>query len=90
MGCLDSTRVAEIQATITVLTANLTAINAAITSGTLHVKSYTLDTGEARQMTTYRSLEDLFKTRDLIRSQIDTLNRKLRGQGLVNLNVRRG
>lgn len=89
MGCLSSTRVAEIQAQIVMLNINLTAINTAINNGSLHIDTYSLDTGEGKQMIKYKSFESLFSARDLIQSQIDRLNRKLRGQGLVNVNVRR-
>ena len=89
MGCLDSTRIAEIQTQLVSLKANLAAIDTAISDGTLHITSYTFDSGEARQRTEYKSLDELFKTRDLIQSQIDRLNRILRGQGVVNLNLRR-
>lgn len=90
MGCLSSTRIAEIQAEIDTLKLNLTAINTAITNGSLHIESYTLDTGEARQTIKYKSLNELMSARDLIQSQINRLNGILRGTGLMNYNVRRG
>lgn len=91
MSCLSTTRRAELEAERDTLIAQLTVLNTAITSAmtTGHIQSYSLDTGEGKQTTKYRSIDEMFKARDLIQSQIDTINRKLRGTGLVNINLRR-
>lgn len=89
MGCLTTTQISKKQAELAILEANLDAINAAITNGILHIESYTLDTGEARQTVKYKSLSELLKSRDLIQSQVNRLRNILRGTGLMNLNLRR-
>jgi hypothetical protein len=90
MGCLTTTQISEKQAELAILESSLDAINTAITSGTLYVESYTLDTGEARQTMKYKSLSELLKARELIQSQVNRLRNILRGTGLMNLNLRRG
>lgn len=89
MGCLTTTQISKKQAELVILEANLDAINTAITNGTLHIESYTLDTGEARQTVKYKSLVELLKARELTQSQVNRLRNILRGTGLMNLNLRR-
>ena len=89
MGCLTTTQISEKQAELIILEANLDAINTAITNGSLHIESYTLDTGEARQTVKYKSLTELLTARELTQSQANRLRNILRGTGLMNLNLRR-
>jgi len=90
MGCLSNTRQAEIAAEITTLTTRLTALNTAYTDAIAGgVESYKLDSGEASSSVKYRSLESLQKAIDFTSSRIKHLKAKLRGTGIVNLNLRR-
>lgn len=90
MSCLSSTRITELQAQLVRLDAQYTALSTAITNGTTHVENYTLDTGEARQMVKYRNFKEMYDVQDRLWSEIERINRILRGTGLMNLNVRRG
>ena len=89
MGCLSTTRITEITNQTNRLIAQYNVLQTAITNGTLHVESYTLDTGEARQTMKYKSLKEMFDLQELLYSQIERNRRLLRGTGLMNLNLRR-
>ena len=89
MGCLSTTRITEITDQTNRLIAQYNALQTAITNGTLHVESYTLDTGEARQTMKYKSFKEMFDLQTLLYSQIERNRRILRGTGVMNLNLRR-
>ena len=89
MGCLSTTRIQEITDQTNRLIAQYNALQKAISNGTLHVESYTLDTGEARQTMKYKSFKEMFDIQDRLYSQIERNRRILRGTGLMNLNLRR-
>jgi hypothetical protein len=54
-----------------------------------NTKSYTFDSGEGRQGTTYHSLGEVEQAIRRLESQIDRLTRIINGHGVVNLNLRR-
>lgn len=65
-----------------------TAFENAMLTG--EVKSYTFDSGEGRQTTSYRSLQELQDAMDFLDSRIDWYMRKASsGGGLVSVNQRR-
>lgn len=53
------------------------------------IESYTLDTGNGKQSTKRRNPEEIQKLISTIEKEIDSLYRKIRGTGLVNLNQSR-
>ena len=81
MACLSSQERAELEAQIIVLEARVAALNAAFLSGSIEVEMYSLDTNEGKQTTKYRSLSDLQDALDASESRLNSLRRKLRGQG---------
>jgi hypothetical protein len=89
MGCLSSTRKAELRAEIAILQAQLDALNAALLSGATDVEMYSLDTNEGKQTVKYRSLSDLIDAIGAIGSRINTLTRKVNGGGLGAMKFRR-
>jgi len=90
MGCLSSARVAEIEAEITELTTRLTALNSAYSDAIAGgIESYKLDSAESSSAVKYKSLDSMEKAIDKTSSRIKHLKAKLRGTGLVNLNLRR-
>ena len=89
MTCLSTERQEQYQAELDSLETQLTALNTAIASGVLHIKSISLDTGEGKQTSTYRSADEMYKAAEYLQSRIDRLINILNGTGLVNLNLRR-
>lgn len=89
MTCLSTARVAELQARKVTLTAQLTAVDAAIAAHPGYIKSLALDTGVGKQTTVYSDLDKMEDRSRRLQSQIDTINKKLRGTGLVNFNLDR-
>lgn len=53
------------------------------------IESYTLDTGNGKQSTKRRNPEEIQKLISTTEKEIDSLYRKIRGTGLVNLNQSR-
>lgn len=72
------------------LEAQLTKANQALLD-TLNseIESYTFDSAEARQQAKLRDPEKLQKTIDWIESRINSIDSRLRGTGVVNMNMRR-
>jgi len=50
---------------------------------------YRFDSGEGSQSVTKRSMDDQLKVIDWLESRIDAIDRRLRGLGVVRMNVRR-
>jgi len=61
----------------------------AIDAAAIAQKSYKFDSGEGSQSAIYRDIEDLQKTIDSVEAQIDWIQGKLCGTGLVNFVLRR-
>jgi len=89
MICLSAEERAEIEAQIVILEARRDALNAAYLSGSVEVKMYSLDTNEGKQTTTYRSLKELQEALESTESRLNSLRRRLRGQGNTNMRLRR-
>ena len=89
MICLSAEQRAEIEAQIVVLEARAAALNEAYLSGSVEVKQYSLDTNEGKQVTTFRSLKELQEAIESTESRLNSLRRKLRGQGNTNMRLRR-
>lgn len=53
------------------------------------VEEYKFDSTEGRQETRRRELGDVKKQIDSLTAEIDSITRKLAGNGIVNLNLRR-
>ena len=88
MTCLSNTRRAELKAQLAKKEAQLARLETAYESGSTEVEGFTLDTGEARQTAKYRSLSEVGKEIDRLESQIARIRGKLRGTGLMNMNLR--
>ena len=90
MSCLSSTRRAELQAQLTSELARLATLEAAYEQSLEGgVKSYRFDSGEGSQRTDRQSPKEISDLIDTTQARIDLLRRKLRGQGIVNINLRR-
>ncbi len=53
------------------------------------IESYSLDTGNGKQATKRRDPQKIQELIDTLERQIDSLYRKLKGTGLVNMNMTR-
>lgn len=89
MSCITSDTRTYYTERLARLTTQLTALETAIDSGVLHVETISLDTGEGKQMTRYRSADQMYKAQERLEARIEYYNKKLDGTGLVNLNLRR-
>lgn len=90
MTTLISSNITAIKARITRLETLLTSLYEVYESGTTEIESYEFDNGgEGRQKTKYRNLQQLWSQIQSIETTIESLNRKLNGTGVVNLNLRR-
>ena len=91
MAYIDSTVRAELIATRTELEAALTAINATYLAalGRRDVKEYRFDSGVSSQREEFRPLKELREERRYLQNEINRINQRLAGTGVVNLNVRR-
>lgn len=88
MTFIPQTRIDRIQARITALEAQQTAIDAAIVAGD-EIGEYRFDSGEGSQRVRYRSLDSLMTISDNLDRKIEHLYGKLQGTGVINLNLRR-
>ena len=90
MSNLTATRKAEITARINTKKGQLAKAEAAFDAVLNEpIESYNFNSGEGSQAAKNRKLSDLQDTIDRLENQIDCLERKLRGGGVVNITVRR-
>ncbi len=91
MACLTAAQKSDLIAQKTELEAQLalanTAYREALTSGS--VKSYRFDPGDATQQATRRDPAELRKEIKDIQADIDRINNRLFGVGLVSMRLRR-
>jgi chromosome segregation ATPase len=90
MSCLSAERITQLQGRLTRLETQLTNLESQMDEAVAHLEMLSLDTGEAKQITKYRSvLKELYPAQELLWSQIDRTQHLLGGTGVVNLNLRR-
>ena len=88
MTFIPQDRINRIQARITALETQQTAIDAAIAAGD-EIGEYRFDSGEGSQRVRYKSIDSLMKSSYNLDRLIEHLYRKLQGTGIVNMNLRR-
>jgi uncharacterized small protein (DUF1192 family) len=90
MSCLSSSRIAQLKARLNKKTAQLDAANLLydelLTDST---ESYRFDSGEGSQQAKSKKLSDVQDQISILESEIDRLQAKLAGKGIVNMNMRR-
>ena len=90
MPCLSSSRITQLKARLTTKLTQLTAANSLydelLTSST---ESYRFDSGEGSQQEKSRKLSEVQDQISTLESEIDRLQAKLSGKGIVNMNMRR-
>jgi len=89
MVCLQSSRITEIQSTITNLQAALVIANASYLEALNPAQDYRVDTGEGSQRVKRRDPTGLLNSITSIQRQIDYWTRKLNGTGITRMNLRR-
>lgn len=91
MSCLDSTTIARLKARIAKIDEQLTALDTAYDEAIskFDVESYTFDSGMGRQTTKHRSPDDILKQIDRLEARRESLLNRLRGTGLLNINLSR-
>lgn len=93
MTCLTKSRREELEAQLASKQKQLTAANAAlekILSGDRgHVQKYTFDSGEGRQSVTHTDPQKLLLIISTLEKEIEFINKKLNGTGLVAVKFRR-
>jgi len=90
MSCLSSSRIAQLKARLTKKIAQLDAANLLydelLSDST---ESYRFDSGEGSQQAKSKKLSDVQDQISTLESEIDRLQAKLAGKGIVNMNMRR-
>ena len=90
MSCLSSARITQLKARLTKKIAQLDSANLLydelLTDST---ESYRFDSGEGSQQAKSRKLSDVQDQISTLESEIDRLQAKLAGKGIVNMNMRR-
>lgn len=90
MSCLSSTRRTELLARLAKREASLAIVEGTydelLASG---IASYRFDSTEGEQQAARRKLSDVKEQIDSLTSEIDAIRRKLSGQGIVNMGLRR-
>lgn len=91
MSCLSASRKARLRNRLTRITSQLTKLYEQFESSldSSRVKSFTFDSEEARQQTTYRSPKELQELIHTLEQEEDVIIRKLEGTGLVTVGLRR-
>lgn len=91
MGCLSSTRVAEIKAEIVIIDAQIDAANTALLDSITNskIQEYRFDSGDGSQRTMYRSPKEINSLINELQSSRNRLQRKINGTSNVNMNLRR-
>lgn len=88
MSVINSDLKALLEARLVAKTARLAKLYAAEDAGD-GIKEYRLDTGVGNQRTEYFTPKEMGDEIDRLERQIDSINRKLRGQGIINIVLRR-
>ena len=90
MTCLSSSRRTQLLARLAKREASLVIVEATydelLASG---IESYRFDSTEGEQQTKRRNLNEVKGQLDSLQSEIDSIQRQLSGQGVVNMNLRR-
>lgn len=90
MSCLSPTRRAELQAELLDLQEDLVDLKAAYKASLKGgIKSYKFDSGEGSQAVVYGDSDNIKDQMDDVKAEINSINMKLRGTNLMNMNVRR-
>ena len=91
MACLSAWRRSMLITRRDNLTAQITSINTVIDAAILSgkVNSIEFDSGEGKQKTSYRSLNELQKMVDGLEIRLDQVLNALRGAGVVNMGLKR-
>ena len=91
MPCLPAARRTQLLARYNQITQQLVALNAAYDAAVQNseVKEYRFDSGEGSQRTERRSPQELWDLIEEMEAAQDRIYRKLYGQALVNMNLRR-
>ena len=91
MSCLSSARRVQIAARLIIKNTQLTAAYALLDQLLADAtQMYRLDTGEGMQQAQHKKLIDVEKIISTLESEINRLETKLAGKGIVNMNMRRG
>lgn len=91
MSCLSSARRASITARLVIKNGQLTAAYGLLDQLLADPNQmYRLDTGEGMQQASHKKLNDVEKMISTLESEINRLETKLAGKGIVNMNLRRG
>lgn len=91
MSCLSSAQRAKIAARLAIKNTQLTAAYALLDillADPTHM--YRFDSGEGMQQGQHKKLADVEKIISTLESEINRLETKLAGKGIVNMNLRRG
>ncbi len=89
MSCLPQSKIAEIQAQLQKKQAQLALAEVAYERALSEIESYKFDAGEGSQQVKRRKIAELANQIDRLEAQINGLERKLAGGGLINVNLRR-
>lgn len=90
MACLSAAERTAIEADIVTKQAQLVLANAALDEIITKTKeSYKFDSGEGAQQAKQRKIDEYTKLIEWLESRISLLYRKLKCQGIVNINIRR-
>jgi hypothetical protein len=90
MTCLSAAERAAIEAEIEQKQAQLVLANETYSKLLVKVnKEYKFNSNEGQQWATKRDLKELENTIEWLERSIDSLMRRIRGQSLVNMNLRR-
>lgn len=89
MAFFTASRKAAIEAKITKKEAQLLKLETAYDEASTQIAEYRFDSGEGSQRTEYRGLGEISKEMERLEKEIDALQRKLLGIGVVNMNLRR-
>lgn len=89
MAYLVTSLITQINERITKKQTQLAAADLALDAAITEIESYKFDSGEGNQTTKYRKIEELQNLINSLEKQIESLQRRLSGTGIVNINLRR-
>lgn len=89
MAYLVTSLITQINERITKKQTQLAAADLALDAAITEIESYKFDSGEGNHSTKYRKIEELQKLINQLEKQIESLQRRLAGTGIVNINLRR-